>query len=52
MDKGRQDIYVAWTNITMTVCFFKDGPMILTLKFGQNLVSNSGDIPDMDKMSP
>ena len=27
----------------------KDGPRNLTLKFGQNLVSNRWDIPDMDK---
>ena len=27
----------------------KDGPRILPLKFGQNWVSNSWDIPDMDK---
>ena len=27
----------------------KDGPRDLPLKFGQNRVSNSGYIPDMDK---
>ena len=27
----------------------KDGPRNLPLKFGQNLVNNSWDIPDMDK---
>ena len=29
----------------------KDGPIKLTLKFGQNRVSNSWDIADMDKSS-
>ena len=40
---------VARTNITVTVFFCKDGPMNLLLKFGKNRVSNSWDIPDMDK---
>ena len=31
------------------VNFIKDGPRKLHLKFGQNLVSNSGDIPVIDK---
>ena len=40
---------VAWTNVTMTVSIcFKDGPRNLPLKFGQNLVSNSRDITDIE----
>ena len=31
------------------LAFVKDGPRNLLLKFGQNQVSNSWDIPDMDK---
>ena len=31
------------------MAYVKDGPRNLTLKFGQTLVSNGWDIPDMDK---
>ena len=55
--------YVAWTNVTLTflghmlpgqmshwhLLCVKDGPRNLPLKFGQNRVSNSWDITDMDK---
>ena len=41
--------YIVWTNVTMTVVSFKHGPKILSLKSGQNWVSNIRDISDMDK---
>ena len=40
---------VAWTNVTMRVGICQSWSQEPTLTFGQNLVSNSGDIPDMDK---
>ena len=40
---------VAWTNVPVTFKSVQDGPRNLTLKFCQNQVSNSWDIPDMDK---
>ena len=37
------------TNVTLRVVICKDGRRNLHLKFGLNRVSNSWDIPDMDK---
>ena len=42
------EIFLIWTNVTRTnVAWTK--VTALPLKFGQNLVTNSCDIPDMDK---
>ena len=51
------EIFLIWTNVTLTNVAWTNVPMTfviyglrnLPLKFGQNRISNSWDIPDMEK---
>ena len=41
--------FSCWIFLTVQLEYMQDGPRSLTLKFGKNRVSDSWDIPDIDK---